>query len=457
MPALFEFTETKLHAVWAHRAIPPNYLKTEEGRELEIVNPGIHNSDSGPDFRRATLRLAGKLLEGDVECHLAAGDWEAHGHHRDPAYNNVILHLALAESFASAPATPILRENGLTVPQLLLPENFLREVIIEETPLRYCPLSETSAEKISATVQHAGMLRLQAKTEAFAEQVAHLSWDQAVYRGIAEALGYDKNQEPFRKLAELLPVELLFAELRGAREHAPAVLLEALLFGAAGFLAENRARDDAETTAYFAARKKLWEELRHTLQIRPLALETWHFFRLRPQNFPTRRLAALGQLILKFYRQGIVEHLAATVQALGNEPNKLAREILQYFLCPAEGFWQTHYDLFARALSSHKAPGDLLGRERALDIASNIVLPALYHYFREAGDGIRQNQVCEAYARFPKLQENRITRAMREQLSRKHLARAKVAGFAREQQGLIHLQKLYCRALRCEECLRLVN
>jgi hypothetical protein len=298
-------------------------------------------------------------------------------------------------------------------------------------------------------------LRLQAKAEAFAEQVAHGSWDQAVYRGIAEALGYDKNQEPFRKLADLLPIDLLFAELRAGREDAPEVLLDALLFGAAGFLAEENTMRESAIAAFVAPRKKMWEELRHTLQLRPLRMEAWHFFRLRPPNFPTRRLAALGQLILKFYRLGILEHLAATVQALGNEPKKLTRELLQYFICPAQGLWLSHYALHERRLAARAPLGDLLGRERARDILVNVVLPGLWFYFRAADNAVLQNQVQEAYGLLPRLQENQITRAMRAQLARKFPVSAKLGKSARGQQGLIYLQKLYCRPLRCGDCLRL--
>ncbi len=447
------FPEAKLHEIWRGQLIPAQHLQTDDGHALEVVNPGRYNSDSGPDFRRATVRLGGKLIAGDIECHLNAADWEAHGHQRDPAYNDVVLHVALRESHS--PVSTVVRENGLRVPQLLLPEKFVREFVLAETALLACPLSRTSPEKIFATVHHAGALRLEAKAEAFAEQVNHNSWDQAVYRGIAEALGYDKNQEPFRQLADLLPIELLFAELRAAREHAPEVLLEALLFGAAGFLADQVAPVEAEVAAFVAPRKILWAELRHTLQLRPLRPEAWHFFRLRPPNFPTRRLAALGQLILKFYRQGILEHLAATVQALGNEPKKLMSELLQYFICPAQGFWQSHYDLRGRRLSARARIGDLLGRERARDILVNIILPGLWFYFRAADNATLQNQVQETYSLLPKLQENQITRAMREQLSRKFSVSTKLGKFARDQQGLIYLQKLYCRPLRCEECLRL--
>jgi len=470
------FSESALHQLWAQRQIPAVLLRTTDGQSVEIINPGEYNHDAGPDFRRATIRLDGKILQGDVELHLDAGDWFAHHHHLDAKYNEVILHLALA-----TPEAPALlrKENGLTIPQLLLP----REKILpieqknkNSLSLFDCPLSRTAPEKIHATVRHVGVLRLMAKAEAFAEQVANSSWDQAVYRGLAEAMGYDKNQEPFRRLTELLPIDLVFGELRAGRDVPPAILLEALLFGAAGFFSSLPAPEkvpDAEIAKFLAPRLKRWEPLQHALQIRPLRREAWQFFRLRPPNFPTRRLAGFSTLLLKFYRDGLLEHLsglflASAKASVKRRTKSIIAELLNYFVCPADEFWQTHYDFLQqellkdensdeRVLTPATNYGDLIGRDRALDVLVNIVLPALWHYGRQAGDAHLQNLVQEVYGSFPRLQENQITRAMRQQLARQFPVSRTVATSALTQQGLIHLQKLYCRPLRCEECLGLVT
>jgi hypothetical protein len=499
MSGSFNFSEQGLHQLWIRRRFSAERLQTTDGQTVEIINPGEYNCDAGPDFRRAALRTAGKILQGDIEFHLNANDWFTHNHHRDPAYNHVILHVAIA-----GPDSPekLIKENGLPVAQILLPsdENLVKMMTASLSssesdlaqpppstssfpPLFDCPLSRTTPEKIYATVRHVGLQRLAAKAEAFAEQVAQGSWDQAVYRGIAEAMGYDKNQEPFRRLAELLPIDLLFSELRASREIVPQHLLEALLFGAAGFLSSWSAPEkipDAEIAAFVTPRLQLWEPLRHTLQIRPLRREAWQFFRLRPQNFPTRRLAGLSALLLKFYRDGLLEHLAGVFLS-SLKPKALVNELLSYFICPADDFWRRHYDFFSSAspqprelvqprvskrqqkkLSENERVmlpqtnyGDLIGRDRALDILVNIVLPALWHYGRQAGDAHLQNLVQEVYGSFPRLQDNRITRAMQQQLAQQFPVSRSVATTALTQQGLIHLQKLYCRPLRCEECLRL--
>ena len=474
MGAQPNFSEETLHQLWLQRRFSNAALKTTDGQSLEVVTPGEYNRDGGPDFRRATLRFAGKLCQGDVELHLDANDWYNHHHHLDPKYNDVILHLAI-----ETPEAPekIVKENGLAIPQILFPDSVLEidpKASVSST-LFICPLSQTSPEKIHATVRHVGLQRLIAKAGAFAEQVGHSSWDQAVYRGLAEAMGYDKNQEPFRRLAELLPIELLFSELRASRDLPPALLLDALLFGAAGFYSSEKI-PDAEIIVFLEPRLPLWETLRHTLQIRPLRREAWQFFRLRPANFPTRRLAGFAALLLKFYRDGLLEHLvnlflSSAKVSLKMRTKTIVSELLNYFVCPADEFWRTHCDFTHATAASESddvdaAPdrpliaqtnyGDLIGRDRALDILVNIVLPALWHYGRQAGDAHLQNLVQEVYGGFPKLQENQITRAMRQQLSPQFPVSRTVATSALTQQGLIHLQKLYCRPLRCEECLGLV-
>ncbi|MCK6562420.1 DUF2851 family protein [candidate division KSB1 bacterium] len=458
MSAPAAFSEAALHELWQRQSIPPELLKTTAGEGIEVVTPGRHNRDAGPDFLQATLRLAGRLLQGDIELHLDARDWTNHGHHQDPGYNNVILHVALADDNPAPAALTITRENGLPVRQLLLPAAVLSAPSPPPATLLDCPLSRTTPEKILATVRHAGGLRFAAKALAFAEQVKEGSWDQAIYRGLSEALGYDKNQEPFRRLADLLPIDLIFAELRASRTHPPAVLVEALIFGAAGLLAYPAAEGeaaDAAVTAYREARREIWEPLRHSLQIRPLPAAGWRFFQLRPQNFPTRRLAGLCAMILKFYRHGILEHLASLLEAPGSRPAAKARELVRFLVCPAQGFWRQHYSFRDRETTPAAKPGDLIGRDRSRDILVNLLLPALWLYYREAGNATRQNQVLEIYSHLPRLQENRLTLAMQQQLSAVHpLARA-LAASARTQQGLLHLQKLYCRPLRCSECLAL--
>lgn len=446
--SLATLAEKDLHDIWRQQLLRAPLLQTTGGEAIEVVHPGHYNRDAGPDFCHATIRLGGKILHGDVELHLDARDWFEHGHHADPAYNGVILHIALRQQSG---VYEIHRENGLPVAQILVDGHHLPAFEPEPRIVAECPLARSSPQKILATVRRAGQLRLQQKAMIFAEQLVLSSWDQAVYCGLAEALGYDKNQEALRAVAQLLPIDLLFSELRASSEQDETLLLEALLFGAAGFLQPAETAMDEEIRLYLIPRRELWERLRHPLRLQPLPPSAWRFFRLRPANFPTRRLAGLALLLRRFYHDGLLEHLVAVVRSGRSRRTRRSRELLNYFVVPAEDFWQRRCDFQSR-VSRAPAPvyGDLVGPQRALDIVTNVILPALWQYARQAEDAHMETALSELYGCLPASQPNLLTRRMDTQLSQ-----AQVAKGTQAQQGLIYLQKLLCRTGRCETCLQL--
>ena len=445
-------SEKDLHDFWMRQTPGVSQLQTTNDEIVEVVHVGTYNRDAGPDFCRATIKLNGKIVQGDIEFHLDARDWFQHRHDADPAYNSVVLHLSLRNQ--NQPVE-ILLENGLPVTQILLNTHDLPVSEPETRVVVECPLSRTSPEKIFATVRRAGQFRLEQKAAAFAEQLVQNSWDQIVYQGIAEALGYDKNQEAFRALAKMLPVELLFAEMRACDEDSEIVLLEALLFGGAGFLDGEDSGLDEETRRYLAPRRQIWQRISHPLRLRSLPQSAWRFFRLRPANFPTRRIAGLGILLRRFSRHGVLEHLLKLIGNGDAKPRTLAHELLNFFVVPAEGFWERRCDLQSRP-AGLPAPshGDLIGSARALDIVVNVILPALLQYVGQSGDARLITTLSELYACLPSLQSNLITRRMTEQLSQHQVLPKQFGRGAQAQQGLIYLQKLLCRPLQCETCMK---
>ncbi len=86
--------EQLIHYVWKHKLFPLTGLKTTDGQEVEVIDPGLHNHNAGPDFFNAKVKIGGTMWVGNVEIHDRASDWFLHRHDRDPNYNNVILHVA---------------------------------------------------------------------------------------------------------------------------------------------------------------------------------------------------------------------------------------------------------------------------------------------------------------------------------------------------------------------------
>jgi len=88
--------EELLARVWRSKMLRGRELVTTGGQRLRIIHRGWANGGSGPDFHHAIIALKENgLLKGDVEIHVSSSQWRSHGHHRDPGYNGVILHVVM--------------------------------------------------------------------------------------------------------------------------------------------------------------------------------------------------------------------------------------------------------------------------------------------------------------------------------------------------------------------------
>ena len=94
-------TEDLVKFLWNYRLFTSVALRTVSGKSVEIVSPGEANSNAGPDFFNAKIKLDGVLWAGNVEVHTDSADWERHGHHRDSSYNNVVLHVVTSYKAAA--------------------------------------------------------------------------------------------------------------------------------------------------------------------------------------------------------------------------------------------------------------------------------------------------------------------------------------------------------------------
>jgi hypothetical protein len=460
--------EILLQKLWKSRKLFNQELRTVTGDSIEVIFAGKENLDAGPDFKDAVLKINGRLLKGDVEVHLDANGWYEHGHHADPNYNAVILHLVSEEPSGK---NFVEREDGARVVQVWI-DLAKQKAALWKKPdseaadepaamvVADCPLSKMSETKIWNTIQEAGERRLFLKAEQLREDLAGSNWDQLIYRKLFEALGYSKNQAPFLRLSELVPYETVRDEMQWVDEEMALKKCAALLFGAAGLLpSQNQPASkylDTATLNYVAPLIYLWEQLSHRLQIRPLKPQVWQFFRLRPQNFPTRRLAGMTQLLLRFYRPGFLSGVLKIFSGSPREYEQIADELEGVFTVKAEGFWAEHYR-FDHEIKRIPPKGEaaLIGKDRAREIVINIVLPALCLYAAESRDGELKNVVREIYLRTPRLAENAITRAMKYQLFTNRGRTMPGMKLAYQQQGLINLHKSFCRPLKCDECLGL--
>ncbi|MEO6458524.1 MAG: DUF2851 family protein [Chloroflexia bacterium] len=466
-----EINEAILAAVWNEQSPLRGPMWDCEGNSVAVVYRGRWTAGSGPDFEGAMLSLgeAGKLVTGSVEMHLKCADWWAHGHDTDPKYNSVVLHVVLWPQAVR----PITRADGVQVPTLVLadyitmPSDELLEKVEPLVP-NLGTLSEEPCwqrtqdwpiEQLLEEIDRAGDARLLSKAALMeADLEAYGSPDEVFYRGLMDALGYSSNREPMRDLASTLPLSQLLTLPLSKDETERATLFESVLLGAAGFLPFQRVglgELDWLSSQYTEEVERLWVTyapmvgLPQVSEIQPLA-HGWETNRVRPANSPPRRLAAAARLLARLlWQQGGMLGPFLGAQAYRKYDN-LAKAWTGTLTVEGDGYWASHAD-FGRPLGNDTVEDmALVGTSRASDIVVNVLLPLLVANADRQGDEKIHNRALSVYAAFPKLSENKITRAMADEALGPRKKEA-ITG-AKQQQGLIHLYRLYCEARRCYEC-----
>lgn len=442
-------------------------LITTKNESFSIVSLGIRNFDAGPDFRGISIKINKQVFQGDLEIHRAPQDWYLHGHHADPAYNNVILHLVIGKQSRAEPAInldrkPVPIEVFVDISDTEFPALAKKYQLkfSEYKSKAMCSLSLRDSDEIISVVDYFSRERFRAKVERFKEQHQQSSWNQALYLGVMEALGYSKNQAPFRKLANLIPYEAFIREVQRVPAGEIVFWLQSILLGAAGLLPSQdtsfdwKKINDQHTLEFVNQLENSWKEFLDRLGIEPMKRDEWLFFRLRPINFPTRRLAGASYILSHFIEDGFLEKLLKIISGLKQDYQKIVKEIENFLVCKTDGYWANHYQM-ENAPSELKTAttATLIGGDRAREIVINIFLPVLYAYGEEVEDFQLKIRVMQIYQQYPKTAHNSIIKKMIGLLTNEKNDVADKIKTAARQQGLIHLYKLYCRRRECDRCM----
>jgi len=487
--------ERFLHFIWRNKYLSLDELRSLDGQRIEIIDIGVPNRDAGPDFRNAKIRVGRKTYEGDVEIHHDLTDWQKHLHSGDSRYNSVVLHVVLRWQPRKAMVPPPKTQSGREVSTLVL-EPFLTEplrfiwqrAILDERKDRVQTIKchgqndEVPAQLIKAWVEKLAVERIELKIRKFDERLKELVderrlvvkepypryyddpselpppvkeytqkdfskkgfWEQLLYEGIMEGLGYSKNQEPFLRLARNLSLEFI-QQQKGSNSEDSLLNIQAMLFGAAGILAVRKPFEDVETRKYMASLRRAWKKIRKRYQKEILHEADWQFFRLRPQNFPTVRLAAMSFLLHKLLEKDWMREIIQTIKSRSAREKEKLAALQSLFLVEGEGYWAHHFIFGGQSRGSVKR---LIGHERIDDIILNTIIPIALLYARIFKDGVVRANTLKLYENFPSLESNSILNTMRPQL----LENRVLLTTAYLQQGTIQLHKFYCVEERCKEC-----
>ena len=405
-PAGKPMPESLLARLWSKRAARQAEFRTGNGTRFRVLYPGHPGGGAGPDFRDALLQLDGVgLVRGDVEIHLHQRDWRSHGHGTDPNYNGVVLHAALE---VESPATELQsgREAPVVSLQALLegedPTEAGPNAALWEALASHGYPQPAGKDECELLLDRAGGRRFLGKSAWFQRLLSEQDPDQVLYEALLEGLGYRFNQQPFLKLAQRAPYLALARSADGSSGTPRAQLLESRLLFLAGFPPPNGSQGAPPRRSGFGP---------------AMSVKEWRLFRVRPPNHPRRRIAGAARILDRFLDAGLAQGLT---KAAEGGPKELTS-----------------------ALTVKGEPGSkgaLIGQDRARDLAVNAALPFMHGLAaarREAGAG---EAALDLYARFPKLQENELTREMAAQLI--DPAWRGAASTARRQQGLLHLASL---------------
>lgn len=350
--------ERMMHYIWQHRLWDGHKLATVEGLPVKVIDTGKINRDSGPDFFNAKIEIGGQLWVGDVEMHVKASDWYRHGHQNDSAYSSVILHIVEMDDIGiTNPST------GKSIPQMRL--SYSRELEREFQRLSDAPMENLACSRIIADIPRLLLTdwisalafeRLNSK----AQRIHHFlslttnNWEEAAYITLARALGSGTNGDAFQRLASSVPLRLL-------GKHSDSILaIESILFGQAGMLDE-----DIPDNQYYRRLKNEYEFMKNKFGLsRPTDLN-WKMARMRPANFPHRRIALLASYIFGgFY---------LTRNLLEAKDVEEATELFRKNYSP---YWQEHFSFSPIKTERHLG----LGKTTLHSLVINVAVPLIYAY-----------------------------------------------------------------------------
>ncbi len=394
--------ERLLHYVWKHKILPLKSLTTADGQEVEVIDPGLHNHDQGPDFFNAKVRLGGTLWAGNVEVHLRSSDWYRHSHESDPAYNSVILHV-VGEIDGE-----VRTQDGKSLPQVQLdiPESIRRSYEelcrTEDYPRCHSIISSIPSIKVHQWMDALLVERLKERSELVAKRAERTGgdWERATFVTLSRSFGFGLNGDAFERWAMRIP-------LSAAGKHRDNLFqVEALFLGMAGLIEEVEALRSRKEVSLL---QQEFDFLKHKFSLgEAMERADWRFLRTRPKNFPYVRILQIAEL----YHSGRAQ-MSRLLEAKSVEELQKCLTI----------------------------KGMTAASRRLLII--NTVVPLLFAYGRHTSD----EDICQRAIRLLEelpAEENYILRQWRD-------CGLKVSTAA-DSQALIQLKRQYCDRIDCLRC-----
>ena len=414
----FDYNEDLLQFIWEYQLYNSQQLTTSTGEEITIINQGLLNKNSGPDFSNAQLKIGEAIHYGAIEIHVNATEWSQHNHHTDKAYNAVILHVCYTNNGIAV------REDGTSIPTIELKDRINQkslvkyEQLMENKSFIACEntLRDVSDFDIKLWIDRMAVERIEARCDLYSSYLESCggNWNQAFFQAIVRAFGMPTNTEAFAELGAKLRYDLI------QKHHESLFQVEALFFGTAGLLTDDG------TDNYYTGLQNEYAFLSTKYSLASISSQI-KTGRMRPMNLPHVKLAQLAAFF---------HHAPLFIAKVLHLPNP--SEVKNMLTFELSDYWQTHYSFKNESQKRSKSISSGFINHLFL----NALVPFIFFYEKRKGEGSPE-RAMEFLLEIPKEQNNIITSWSNAGINCKN---------ALESQGLLHLYKTYCVNQRCLQC-----
>lgn len=411
--------EEFLHYLWTYSIFKPNLITTR-GEVLNIISTGTRNTDSGPDFFNALLKIGKTQWAGNVEIHINSSDWFKHNHQNNPAYDNIILHVVFNDD------KQLYRKNSELIPTLELKNKFNNNILDRYKDFQNSRDS-IPCHKLLRNVKYFDKIswfdslmaeRLEKKSKEILKLLEYSKNDfsQVFYLHLSRAMGYTANAESMEMLATSLPIKLLLKHKDNLMQ------IEALLFGQSGLLS------DTHKDRYPIELRKEYHFLKRKYRLAPMENSLWRFMRMRPASFPTIRISQFANMI--YSSSGLLNKIF--------ESEKL-QDVISLLSSSASSYWNNHYRFDAIAPGKKKK----LGLSSINIILINTIIPVMFLYGKMKSNFQLQERGLNWLGEI---------RAESNSVTRKFLSLGLNAENAMQSQAMLQLKNNYCLNKKCLDC-----
>ena len=411
--------EDFLHYLWVHRKLPFTQLKTHQNETLEIIHFGNYLQLSGPDIFNAQIRISNQKWAGNIEIHVKSSDWYLHHHENNKAYDSIILHVVWEYD------VPVFRKDNSEIPTLEL-KNWVTQKELTSYKKLMLKKSWINCEGEIHAVdsfywenwkEKLVLERLERKAIAISERLEATKndWEQVFFELVAKNFGLHTNGVVFLKMAQQLSFQIV------RKEKTNLLHLEALFFGLVNAL------DATHEDNYFKELHQAWHYLKSKYKLKEIIGAELSFFKHRPDNFPTIRLAQLAMVLFT------AENLFYDCMHTGS-----SEKLKESFRHATSLYWQNHYVFGTPSITKKKVVTDSF-----LDlIFVNTIVPMRFCYQSTLHD-MPLEQLLQGL-KGVKEEKNSIIEKFK-------TLKIEVSN-AYDSQALLQLKNEYCDKSKCLQC-----